>query len=105
MTIVVFDTNQDPADGNAFLRWKAEHRTHGFYLNQSGRHGWILHKAACGHTVMPSDNDMASNVKICATGITPLRMWLKEQGLDHPYKCTTCKPPLMPPSAYETTDQ
>lgn len=96
MSVELFDTAVDEAASNGFLAWRREHGRDGFYLNENHEYGWVLHRADCGHAVMPAGSNMASNIKVCATATAPLRAWVENRGEGQPHKCQTCRPPVPP---------
>ena len=101
MTISVFDSTSDDSASDAFIAWRRAHRRDGFYLNESSKYGWVLHRADCGHAVVPSDFDLAGRVKVCNSATRPLRAWLEDRGAGPPHRCDTCRPPVLPSKVAE----
>ena len=95
--VVVFSDASTGGASDEFKRWRAEHRRDGYYLNASGRYGWVLHRANCGHAEMAGSESLASHQKVCATSPAALRAWIAEGGHGQAHRCMTCKPPVLPP--------
>ena len=80
MSVTVFDTSPGKDADEAFNAWRASHRPLGYYLSDSVRHGWVVHRGYCNHTGAADGSDMATHVKVCATAPALLDEWLRAQG-------------------------
>lgn len=91
--VTIFSTVTDPSASRNFERWRHANKILGHYLNESGRYGWVLHRARCNHVSMPDGADLAANEKICGERREVVQHYAAEHGITY-HRCQTCKPNL-----------
>ena len=82
---------KDESSHDEFLKWMEDNRE-GFFLNDRGKEGFMLHKSGCGHMKFKEKVSLTSNKKFCSTDRRELESHAKKHSSKSLEVCRSCAP-------------
>jgi hypothetical protein len=82
---------KDKKSHSEFLKWM-KNNPEGFFLNDKGTEGFVLHKSNCGHLKFKKEVSLTTNKKFCSMDRNELEHYAKKNSSTILKLCSTCAP-------------
>ncbi len=74
-----------------FDEWRKQHKN-GFFINDTGRQEFVLHRVGCSHLKFSSPVSLTRNPKHCSDDKQKLEAWAKQKRAVPLKHCSDCNP-------------